>query len=238
MKNYDHLSRVRHAEFGTMLPSSVEAIGPFDPLAYCACPGRFRRLQRYARSRAGRALRKGGIGTRYGEAHATHSGRMTREQRETILDRAAEAYMDYFLHRDYAAAGIGADSPAIAVLSAAAWLDRARWRNPDEARPSDAELPYPYAGPKGDPTALRVLTAAESVAVDPADAFQALTGRGVQEGPGRRAVAVPGGPSGRGPTDGQMEWHAVAPCRGRWRMKRGRGRAHKYAPSLVIDSRE
>jgi hypothetical protein len=245
-----------HPAFGTTA-NPATGDDAFDPLAYCACPGRFRDVQRFARKRARRAMLRGQLGSRSGDAAATH-GRLTREEREAIIDRAVEAFTDFYLHRDYAAAGIGADSPAVAALSAAAWMDRARWRNPDEATHGRGASPYPYHAAV-DPAPDRIAMAAESVGVDAAVAAVAVVGAGINEGDRRRAVAVPGGPSGRGATDGRMQWHEAitreyvecrpggAFCRGRvrelvtesvgrWRMKRGRGKARSLPPALAVDA--
>jgi hypothetical protein len=246
---------VIHPEFGsTANPRTGE---PFNPLAYFTDPARFRAAQRFARKRARRAWAKGQLGSRSGDAAATH-GRLDREGRESILDRAVETYLDFLIHRDYARAGIGSDSPAVALLSAAAWLDRARWRNPDEATHGRGAAPYPYRA-AAVPSPDAVAVAAESVGVDHATAAVALVGQGTGEGAARRAVAVPGGPSGRGATDGRMEWHEAvtreyvesrpggAFCRGRllelvtesvgrWRMKRGRTMKRTLPPTIAIDA--
>jgi hypothetical protein len=248
----NRLAGIIHPEYGRAdhAPAGI----PFDPLWFLTCPGRFKALQRFARKRAAKALRRGQFGTRAGEKECDHSGRVTKEQRESMLDEAVTAYMDFFMHRDYAAAGIDNDNVFGAVMSAAAWLDRARWRHPDTTRHGEREERgfYPYALPT-DPSPDRIAAAGETLGIDPETAAAAIIGTGTDEGDTRRAVGIPGGPSGRGATDGRMVWAETVTrqwievdsngdrtecteTEGEWKMKRGRGRKRDLPAAVVIDS--
>jgi hypothetical protein len=211
---------IEHRLFGQIV--SEPAPGTvFDPLAYFTCPGRFRDVKAFLRHRAARA----GVG----------SG-LPRETRAAALDEAVQNGIDFILGRDYAAAGFDADQCAAAILSAAGWLDRAYWRPIDAERRGDYSPVHPgdfllfnraqTARAAGDNPAACV-SAAESMGMVWSEVFSAA-----HESPGP-AVALPGGPSGRGETDGKMMRDGG---RIRWRMKRGRGRAYTYAPGIVRDS--
>ena len=219
-KMRDRMRGVVHRLFGSLTPDPVPGT-VFDPLAYLTCPGRYRDVQSFFRSRAARA----GVGAG-----------LPRETRAAVLDDATANGMDFFIHRDYEAAGFDADAAAPALLSAARWLDRARWRSIDTGRFGE----YARKG-SGDFALYNRATTARAAGDNPATAVAAAEALGMAWGevfpacheiPGA-AVALPGGPSGRGETDGRMIRDGG---RIRWRMKRGRGRAKKYAPGIVRDS--
>jgi hypothetical protein len=212
------MAGIVHRLFGSLTPPPAPGT-VFDPLAYLTCPGRFRDVRAFLRYRAARA----GVGAG-----------LPRELRAAALDDAAQNGLDFFTARDYAAAGFDADAAALAVLSAARWCDRARWRSIDADRAFENGATYPgdyvlwnraAASRTGNPAA--EVAAAETLGMAWGEVFPAC-----HEIPGP-AVALPGGPSGRGETDGRMIRDGG---RIRWRMKRGRGRAKKYAPGIVRDS--
>jgi hypothetical protein len=247
------LSGIVHPDLGTL---SRGASGvPFDALWYLTCPGRYEALRAFFRKRAARAMRKGKIGTRHGDQELTH-GRVGRNARASILEDAVTAAMDMFIHRDYVADGIDNDSPGLAALSVAAYMDRSKWKGMDAIRHGDGDGPewYPFnrARAASCQTPSAILSALETVPDSTADM---LTGAGADDAPGPM-VNVIGGPSGRGPTDGRMEWRETitadyiesrpggAFCRdrvrehvtetmGEWKMKRGRGRKALLPPCRV-----
>jgi hypothetical protein len=219
-KTRERMAGVEHRLFGRVLAEPVPGT-VFDPLAYLTCPGRYRDVQAFFRSRASRA----GIGAG-----------LPRETRAAVLDEATMHGMDFFLHRDYEAAGFDADAATAALLSAGRWMDRARWRSIDTGRFGE----YTRKG-SGDFALFNRATTAMAAGDNPATAVAAAESMGMEWGevfpaiheiPGR-AVALPGGPSGRGETDGKMVRDGG---RIRWRMKRGRGRAKTYGPGIVRDS--
>jgi hypothetical protein len=247
------LSGIVHPDLGTLRQGASGA--PFDALWYLTCPGRYDALRAFFRKRAARAMRKGKIGTRHGEQELTH-GRVGRDARASILEDAVTAAMDMFIHRDYAADGIDNDSPGLAALSVAAYMDRSKWKGMDAIRHGDGDGPewYPFNRVRAAacPTPSAILSALETVPDSTADM---LTGAGADDVPGPM-VNVIGGPSGRGPTDGRMEWRETvtadyiesrpggAFCRervrehvtetmGEWKMKRGRGRKAVLPPCRV-----
>jgi hypothetical protein len=211
---------IEHRLFGQIVSEPVPGT-VFDPLAYFTCPGRFRDVKAFLRARAARA----GVG----------SG-LPRETRAAVLDEAVQNGLDFIIGRDYAAAGFDADQCAAAILSAAGWLDRALWRALGEtqagAKPRKGAGDFllfnraQTARAAGDNPAACV-AAAEAMGMVWSEVFPAA-----HEIPGL-AVALPGGPSGRGETDGKMVRDGG---RIRWRMRRGRGRAHTYAPGIVRDA--
>jgi hypothetical protein len=223
---------------------------PFDPLPHLADPGRYAALTRFFRIRATRAMRKGGVGTRHGDKALTH-GAPHPGARRIRIDECVTAAVDFYIHRDYAAAKIDNDSPGMAALSAAAWMDRAHWRPLDETQfgqKGDGPTWYPWNRARNAtaPAPDAILTAVESVEGATADM---LTGEGCDDVPGPM-VNVPGGPSGRGATDGRMEWretvtrewiergadgeaYACEEREGEWKMRRGRGRKRILPPCRV-----
>jgi hypothetical protein len=211
---------IEHRLFGQIVSEPVPGT-VFDPLAYFTCPGRFRDVKAFLRSRAARA----GIG----------SG-LPREARAAVLDDAVQNGLDFIIGRDYEAAGFDADQCAAAILSAAGWMDRARWRAIGENQAGDK----PRRG-AGDFILFNRAQTARAAGDNPAACVSAAEAMGMvwsevfpaaHEIPGP-AVALPGGPSGRGETDGKMVRDGG---RIKWRMKRGRGRAHTYAPGIVRDA--
>jgi len=223
---------------------------PFDPLPHLADPGRHAALEVFFRVRATRALRKGNMGTRHGDKELTH-GKPHPMARKIRIDEAVTAAMDFYIHRDYAAAKIDNDSPGMAALSAAAWMDRAHWRPLDEIRHGEygdgpTWFPWNRAQNATAPAPDAILSAVETVAGASADM---LTGEGCDDVPGP-VVDVPGGPSGRGATNGRMEWRTTVTrewiergadgelyqCEereGEWKMRRGRGRKTLLPPCRV-----
>jgi hypothetical protein len=144
--------------------------------------------------------------------------------------------MDFIIHRDYETAGIDADGCCAALLSAARWLDRARWRSIDASQAGDK----PRKG-SGDFALYNRALVSMAAGDNPATAVAAAEALGmawgevfpaIHETPGPM-VSLPGGPSGRGETDGKMVRDGG---RIKWRMKRGRGRAKRYAAGTVRDS--
>lgn len=216
----ERMAGVSHRLFGSLSPVPVPGT-VFDPLAYLTCPGRYRDVKWYFRYRARRA----GVGAG-----------QPRVIREALLDEAAEHGMDFMIHRDYEAAGFDADACGPAVLSAARWMDRAYWRPIDAERRGDYSPVHP-----GDFILFNRAQTARAAGDNPAACVSAAESMGTvwtevfpvaHEIPGT-AVALPGGPSGRGATDGKMVRDGG---RIKWRMKRGRGRAHNYEPGIVRDS--
>jgi hypothetical protein len=247
------LSGIVHPDLGTLRQGASGV--PFDALWYLTCPGRYDALRAFFRKRAARAMRKGKIGSRHGDQELTH-GRIGRDARASILEDAVTAAMDMFIHRDYAADGIDNDSPGLAALSVAAYMDRSKWKGMDAIRHGDGDGPewYPFnrARAASCPTPSAILSALETV---PGSTADMLTGAGADDVPGPMANVI-GGPSGRGPTDGRMEWREtitadyiesrpggafcldrvrehVTETMGEWKMKRGRGRKALLPPCRV-----
>lgn len=243
------LAWVRHWLLGglavTPVPGTV-----FNPREFLRSPERLPSLLAYW---AGRARRDGcGAG-------------LPRRLRDAACEQAAQATLTYFLDADYRRAGVTADEFARAVLGAYKRCRRAYWRDAAEDRDAARVRMANRRGARrqGDctwfnrarnsraPDPARVVIAADALGMDP----NAVTGEGVTDEVPGRAVAIPGGPSGRGETDGHMECVTIrdvavnvpggAFCRARlelsqietrWRMVRGRGRAQRLPPALVIDS--
>jgi len=219
-KMRERMAGVEHRLFGAVVSAPVPGT-VFDPLAYLTCPGRYRDVKAFLRSRAARA----GVGAG-----------LPRETRAAVLNDATMHGMDFFIHRDYEAAGFDADACAAALLSAARWLDRARWRSIDLEHRGDYSPVHLgdfalynralVSMAAGDNPATAV-AAAESMGMAWGEVFPAI-----HEIPGPM-VSLPGGPSGRGETDGKMVRDGGSI---KWRMKRGRGRAKRYAAGTVRDS--
>lgn len=212
------LAGIQHRLFGGIVSPPVPGT-VFNPLLYLTCPGRYRDVRGFFRSRAARA----GVGAG-----------LPRETRAAVLNDAVANAMDFFIHRDYAAAGFDADAACAALLSAARWLDRARWRSIDTNRVGENPrkgsgdfILYNRAQSSRVASAAAEFWAAESMGMVWREVFPEL-----REIPGE-TVEIPGGPSGRGETDGKIVRDGG---RVRWRMKRGRGRAAKLPACVVRDS--
>ena len=221
----------------------------FNPYHYLTDPGRFAAVLGFFRWRAQRK----GVGAG-----------LSRRDRASALEDAAQSAVRLLTDRDYAREGIDADGCAWAVLSTAARMDRCHWLDraentgsvdrPDRKHAAGNSVLYNRAA------ATRAgLSPAVIVAHGHGEDRAALTGEGCDDVPGK-AVAVPGGPSGRGATDGVMERYEnvvatviesetagrslAGPVRSEvtttltgWRMVRGRGRAETLPPALVVSGR-
>jgi hypothetical protein len=158
---------------------------------------------------------------------------------------------------DYGALGITADEVVRAILIAYRLARRRFWKDAAEHRDRERERAaqsrgawFPYNRAQNSRTAdpARIFHAADTLGMSPA---VILDGAGADDIPGD-TVTVPGGPSGRGETDGRMVCVTIrdvavnvnggAFCRARlelnvietrWRMKRGRGKARKLPPGIV-----
>jgi hypothetical protein len=212
------MAGIEHRLFGGIVSAPVPGT-VFDPLLYLTCPGRYRDVRAFFRTRAARA----GVGAG-----------LPRETRAAVLDDAVMHAMDFFIHRDYAKVGFDADAACAALLSAARWMDRARWRSIDETQAGNKPrkgtgdfLLYNRAQASRVANAAAEFWAAESMGMVWREVFPEI-----HEIPGE-AVEIPGGPSGRGETDGKMVRDGG---RVKWRMKRGRGRAAKLPACTVRDS--
>lgn len=234
------LAAIRHWLFGALAVQPVPGT-VFDPRAFFLDPARLEHCLTYWRSRA----RRDGCG-------AGLSARL----RESALDQAAQACLSHFMDADYRRLGITADEFARAVLLAYKRCRRAFWNDAqgdrDAARQRRAVRkgwrPFNRAQASRTPDPARIVHAADALGMDPGT----VTGEGIcDEIPGG-LVTIPGGPSGRGETDGKMvnvtlrERVRFIPggafCRERvglvdietgWRMVRGRGWAQTLPPCTV-----
>lgn len=236
------LSTVRHWLLGALAVPPVPGT-VFDPRAFFLDPGRLPAVLAYWRFRAARAGCGAGL---------------PRALRDAALEQAAQACLTHFLDADYQRLGITADEFSRAVLYAFRRCRLAFWSDADGAREIDRErradryigdyrlYNRAQASRTADPA--RIVHAADAMGMDP----NAVDGRGVtDEAPGDW-VTVPGGPSGRGETDGKMRLvvtadrienrRAGAFCaetleyrttETRWRMVRGRGKARRL-PACVV----
>jgi hypothetical protein len=178
---------------------------------------------------------------------------LSNDERAAALDEAAQRGLRLFLDRDYSRSGLTAACRVAAYLSAAAYMRRAQWREGSHGREYDrgrkargnAALYNRAAGSRAGHSPAAIYHAARGSAEDMA----ALVGTGCDDIPGE-AVTIPGGPSGRGATDGKMErvetvardrietddtgrrWQVTETVTG-WRMARGRGRASTLPPATV-----
>lgn len=224
----EKLATIRHRLFGRIVTDSAPGT-VFDPLPYLACPGRFRDCLAWWAYKAARA----GVGEG-----------MPRRERESAIEDAAQNTLQVFLDRDYDEAGITADEPARAVMGAAAFMARAQYRLPtagDAPRSRDRRLWFPYnrARNAGAPSPAAIVQTSYNAAEDRA----ALLGD-CDDMPGE-VVSVPGGPSGRGLTDGKMvptvkvlrtyvlHGEDFFEVETGWKMDRKRGRKENLPPCTV-----
>jgi hypothetical protein len=231
------LANVNHRLFGKMI--TAPATGTvFNPRHYLADPGRFKDCLYWWRYKAQRA----GVGEG-----------LPAMLRESALEQAAQDTLQVFLDRDYEEAGITEDEPARAVMGAAAFMRQAFYRLPSEGdnpRTRRRRLWYPYnrAVNTGTPNPAAIVAATFNATED----RTALMGEG-DDMPGE-PVNVPGGPGGRGLTDGKMiladrtvrEWverdcygelQEMAEVETYWKMDRKRGRAKTYRACVVTDGK-
>jgi hypothetical protein len=178
---------------------------------------------------------------------------LSKDARSAALDEAAQRGLRLFLDRDYSRSGLTAACRVAAYLSAAAYMRRAQWREGSHGREYDrgrkargnAAMYNRAAGSRAGHSPASIVRAAEGVE----GGMVALVGTGCDDLPGE-TVTVPGGPAGRGQTDGRMEryetvtrdriendaagrrWQTTETVTG-WRMKRGRGRAANLPPATV-----
>lgn len=235
------LAMVRHWLWGALAVEPVPGT-VFRPHQFFADPARLRDCLFYWRMRA----RRDGCG-------AGLSPRL----REAALDQAAQNCLTWFLDLDYRRLGITADEFARAILTAykrcrrAMWEDRtgdrdaARFRRQEVNRGSFRLYNRAQASRTPDPR--RIVHAADALGMD----ATAVDGRGIcDEAPGG-LVTIPGGPSGRGETDGRMRLVTIRDVAvnipatetearqevniitTRWRMIRGRGKARRL-PSCTV----
>lgn len=234
----------RQTRFGIIgSPSEDGAI--FDPMLYLACPGRLADLLAYFELRADRFRSKL---FPFGICHGLR-GKLRRSK----LADASQLALGKFLLRDYAKAGITEDEAAKAVFQAAAWCDRANWRETSGGRGAGR---YPYrgsmAGGGDDPRAVAVaeesilspVAGRATVAAGKA-AFFADGGQTVAEGIREALVGAGGeqrlpepfhvdGGKCRPRNDGRM----IRDENGRWKQPVGYGRSVTYPACEVTDSRE
>jgi hypothetical protein len=178
---------------------------------------------------------------------------LPKDERAAALDEAAQRGLRLFLDRDYSRSGLTAACRVAAYLSAAAYMRRAHWREGSSGREYDrgrrargnAALYNRAAGSRAGHSPAALYAAARGSAED----LAALVGYGCDDRPGD-TVTIPGGPSGRGATDGKIEryetvtrdrietdadgrrWQVTETVTG-WRMARGRGRASTLPPATV-----
>lgn len=234
------LATIRHWLLGSLAVTPVPGT-VFDPVAFFLDPSRLRDILAYWEARA----RRDGCGAG-----------LPRALRAAACEQAAQACLSYFLAADYRRLGVTGDEFARAVLMAYKQARRRFWRDVDAHRDAERERravakgwrPWNRAQNSRTPDPARIVHAADAMGMDP----NAVDGRGVtDEVPGDLFI-VPGGPAGRGETDGRMECVTVrdivhnqrggAFCAARlelqttetrWRMVRGRGRATMLPPCVV-----
>ena len=232
------LSRAVLPMFGRVVVAPVPGT-VFEPLPVFLDPGKLPALLKYWSARA----RRDGCGDG-----------LPKEQRKAACENAAQVCLSYFLEADYAALGITADEVVRAILMAYRLARRRFWRDAAESKDYDRQrkqtgwFPYNRAQNSRTPDPARIFHAADSLGMAP-DVI--LEGCGMDDIPGD-TVAVPGGPSGRGETNGKMECVTVRDValnvnggafgrtrlelnmvEARWRMKRGRGKAKTLQPCTV-----
>jgi hypothetical protein len=239
------LSKAELPAFGRVVVESIPGT-VLDPVAVFMDPGKLPSMLKYWQSRAGRDGCGDGL---------------PKPLRIAACEQAAQVCLTYFLDADYKALGITADEIVRAMLMAFKLAKRRFWK--DAAGHADTERARrQFAKAGGDFSLFN--RAQNSRTADPARLFHAadsmgldtvliVDGAGCDDIPGK-ALAIPGGPSGRGETDGKIECVVVrdivtsrpagAFCQDReelqhtdtrWRMKRGRGKARKLPSCLVID---
>lgn len=215
----------------------------FEPLPVFLDPGKLPALLKYWGARA----RRDGCGDG-----------LPRAQRAAACENAAQVCLSYFLDADYASLGITADEVVRAILIAYRLARRRFWKDAAEHRDRERERAqfaraggdfriYNRAQASRSPDPARIVHAALTLGMDPGT----VNGQGMDDIPGD-TVAVPGGPSGRGETDGKMQCITVRDValnvnggafgrarlelnmvETRWRMKRGRGKAKTLQPCTV-----
>jgi hypothetical protein len=234
------LSKAELPAFGRVVVESIPGT-VLDPVAVFLDPGRLPAMLRYWQSRAGRDGCGDGL---------------PKHLRIAACENAAQVCLSYFLDADYKSLGITADEIVRAMLMAFKLAKRRFWKDAHDSKDYDRQRKqtgwYPYNRAQNSRTAdpARLFHAADSMGLD---TVLIVDGAGCDDIPGK-ALAIPGGPSGRGETDGKIECVVVrdivtsrpggAFCKDReelqhtdtrWRMKRGRGKARKLPPCLVID---
>lgn len=224
-------------------PSEDGAI--FNPMLYCACPGRVEALLAYFEQRADKFRSRL---FPFGICHGL-KGKLRRSK----LEDAAQMALGKFLLRDYSAAGITEDEAARAIFQAAAWCDHAHWI---ASRGSRGKERYPYrgsmAGGGDDPRAVAIAEEAilapvngrETVAAGKAAFF---TDGGQTVADGIREALVGAGGEERIPEPFHVDGGKCRPrndgrigrdANGRWVQPVGYGKSITYPPCEVIDSRE
>jgi hypothetical protein len=237
-KMVKRLSGAQLADFGKVVVPPVPGT-VFEPLNVFLDPGKLPALLKYWGNRA----RRDGCGDG-----------LPRAQRRAACENAAQVCLTYLMDADYGALGITADEVVRAILIAYRlarrrfWKDAAESKDYDRQRKQTGWYPYNRAQNSRTPDPARIFHAADSLGMAP-DVI--LEGCGMDDIPGD-TLSVPGGPSGRGETDGKMVCVTIrdqavnvnggAFCRARlelnvvetrWRMKRGRGKARKLLPCAV-----
>jgi hypothetical protein len=240
-KKIKKLSGATLADFGKVVVAPVPGT-VFEPLNVFLDPGKLPALLKYWANRA----RRDGCGDG-----------LPRAQRKAACENAAQVCLTYLMDADYAALGITADETVRAILIAYRLARRRFWKDAADHRDRERERAaqsrgawFPYNRAQNSRTAdpARIFHAADTLGMSPA---VVLDGAGADDIPGD-TVNVPGGPSGRGETDGKMVCVTIrdqavnvnggAFCRARlelnvvetrWRMKRGRGKARKLPPGTV-----
>lgn len=224
------LAGIKHRLFGTLgnepIPGTV-----FNPQHYLADPGRFRDCLAWWEYKA----RRNGVGAG-----------LPKPLRESAIAQAGQDTLQVFLDRNYKKAGITADECSRAVMGAAAFMSRAQYRlssvgDGPRARRMESRKWHPYNRAQNCKTPNPATIVAESY--NAAEDRAALQGEG-DDIPGKM-IAVPGGPGGRGLTEGKMvptvqivrEWiergEPMAEIVTGWKMDRKRGRARTYGACVV-----
>ena len=223
-----------HHVLGTLsvegTPDSV-----FEPLGWFLDPARFEGACKVWRSRFRRS--------------AVYSS-LPVNARPSREEQAVQDCLTVYTDRNYRKAKVREEQFARAVLGACRWMERAGWVLPSiggEPRRRDQRKWYPYNRGENarSPSPSAIVVATFNAAED----REALTGAGCDDVPGPM-VAVPGGPSGRGATEGRMvrtervvrEWterdaegelQVLCEVITGWTMERGRGRAESLPDCKV-----
>lgn len=246
------MATIAHPAFGIIGMTPSEDGATFNPMLWLACPGNEKRARGLFRRKAARYVnKKTGRGLVDG---------LTGRELASRLDDAADMGMYQFMTRDYAKAGITEDEVGKALFQAAAYCDRAGWREGRGHR-QDVRKAYPYVSSMaagGDNPATVVATAERADRLrmmDAAQAREALQGAGREEkvtDDKCTAVYYVDGGTCRGETDGKLvateartTWVETPSGEYRfskrtlptgWRMDRRRGRPATYAPCVVPDA--
>ena len=236
------LSKAELPAFGRVVVESIPGT-VLDPVAVFLDPGKLPSMLKYWQTRAGRDGCGDGL---------------PKHLRIAACENAAQVCLSYFLDADYATLEVSADDIVRAILLAYKMAKRRFWKDAHESKDYDRQRKqtgwYPYNRAQNSRTAdpARLFHAADAMGLD---TVLIVDGAGCDDIPGK-AMAIPGGPSGRGETDGKIEHVTTrdivfsraggAFCKEReelqtidtrWRMKRGRGKARKLPPCLVIDGK-